>query len=162
MSQKISELTAATDLALADEFPIVADSDGLNYRATVDQIRKALGQPLRFGQTLQQAGTSAPTVNNTLCNTMGLPVGIVWTRLDIGVYKASFSGITFPDPGKLTVIASAQQNPTGVPVDMPSAVVQFFVASETEILIITIDPTINLGGDNILNHYIEFQYYDYL
>lgn len=157
MSQKISQLTAATTLALADEFPIVADKDGLNYRATMDQVRKALGDPLRFGQTVSQAGTNDPIVGNTLCNTMGA-VGVDWRRFGLGHYGVDFSGFTFTDTDKLIVMIGAQNAPSGFGTISP-ANFQYQVISSTRIDIFTIDSSGALA-DGLLLHYIEFNYYD--
>lgn len=158
MSSKISNLPVVTTPAPADLLPLV--QGGSNYKMTLDQLRQALGQPLRFGQTVTQAGTSAPTVNNTLCNTMGGGVGVVWTRREQGVFTAEFSGITFPDPGKVVVLASAGRSPSGIPVDLNPMIIQFYVDSATQISIIVVDPTNYSAADDALNHYIEFQYYD--
>ncbi len=158
MSAKISDLPAVPTPAPADLLPLV--QAGSNYKMTLDQLRQALGQPLRFGQTLEQAGASAPSVNNTLCNTMGGGVGVVWSRIDQGRYTAEFSGITFPNPGKVVVVASAGRSPSGIPVDLIPVVIQFYVDSATKISIIVVDPTNYSAADDALNHYIEFQYYD--
>lgn len=157
MSQKISQLTAATTLALADEFPIVADNDGLNYRATMDQVRKALGDPLRFGQTVSQAGTNDPGVGNTLCNTMGA-VGVTWERRGTGQYSAVFSGITFVDTQKLIVMIGAQNAPSGAGT-IALTNLQYQVVSSTRVDIFTFD-SFGAQADDLLSHYIEFNYYD--
>lgn len=157
MSQKISQLTAATTLALADEFPIVADNDGLNYRATMDQVRQALGQPLRFGQTVSQAGTNDPVVGNTLCNTMGA-VGVVWEYKGVGQYSATFSGITFTDADKLVVMGSMQNAPSGAGTIFMT-LLQYQVVSASRVDIFTFD-SFGALGDDLLSHYIEFNYYD--
>ena len=158
MSQKISQLTAATDLALADEFPIVANSDGLNYRATVDRIRKALGQPLRFGQTVSQAGINDPQVGLTLVNTMGA-VGVTWAYLGSGQYSAEFSGITFADASKLVVVTSLQNVPGGAGT-LNTGHLQYEVKTSSRIDIYTLDNFAVSPTDDILSHYVEFQYYD--
>ena len=157
MSLKISELTAASDLAASDYFPVVKDSDGLNYRATIDQVRKALGDPLRFGQTVSQAVTNDPGVGNTLCNTMGA-VGVTWERRGTGQYSAVFSGITFTNTQKLIVMIGAQNAPSGAGT-IAIGNLQYQVVSGTRVDIFTFD-FFGALADDLLSHYIEFNYYD--
>lgn len=158
MSSKISALPPVTTPAPADLLPLV--QAGSNYKMTLDQLRQALGDPLRFGQTVSQAGTNDPVVGNTLCNTMGGGVGVVWSRLDQGVFSAEFSGISFADADKLVVRTSAQRSPAGFPPAIAPVIIQYRLTSSSTVEIIVVDPTNYSGADEALNHYIEFQYYD--
>lgn len=157
MSEKISALPAVTTPTLADLIPTVQAGD--NYKMTLDQLRQALGQPLRFGQTLTQSGSDDPVVGNTLVNTMGGMVGVVWTRTNQGEYTATFSGISFADLSKLVVLASEQESASGALAITP-VFIQIKKAGSTAIVIYTSDVTSFSAIDGVLSHYIEFQYYD--
>lgn len=155
MSSKISALPPVTTPAPADLLPLV--QAGSNYKMTLDQLRKALGDPLRFGQTVSQAGTNDPVVGNTLCNTMGA-VGVTWERRGSGQYSAVFSGIEFTDTDKLIVMIGAQNAPSGAgTIDLTN--LQYQVVSSTRVDIFTFD-TSGAQKDDLLSHYIEFNFYD--
>lgn len=155
MSSKISALPPVTTPAPADLLPLV--QAGSNYKMTLDQLRQALWQPLRFGQTVTQAGTQDPQVGNTLVNTMG-GVGVVWGYRGVGQYSAVFSGITFTNASKLVVIASVQNTPSGAgTVNLTH--LQYQVVSASRVDIFTLD-IFGALADDLLSHYIEFQYFD--
>lgn len=158
MSSKISNLPVVTTPAPADLLPLV--QAGNNYKISLNQLRKMLGLPLRFGQIVKQEGTDAPTVISTLTNTMGTTVSVAWSRTENGKYTADFSGITFPDPDKILVVAFAQKSPTGIPVDVLPVIIQYYIETTNKITLIVVDPLMYAGVDDSLSHYIEFQYYD--
>lgn len=155
MSSKISDLPAVPAPAPAGLLPLV--QAGSNYKMTLDQLRKALGDPLRFGQTVSQAGTNDPVVGNTLCDTMGA-VGVTWERRGTGQYSAIFSEITFTNTQKLIVMIGAQNAPSGAGT-IALTNLQYQVVSSTRVDIFTFD-SFGALADDLLSHYIEFNYYD--